>query len=49
LGNVVPWLAAAVILWLLTGLTREEWFGFGVCLVVASLVYVATAFRRAAR
>jgi amino acid transporter len=49
MGSVIPWLAAAVILWLLTGLTREEWFGFGVCLAVASLVYAATALRRPAR
>jgi basic amino acid/polyamine antiporter, APA family len=38
---VVPLLAGAVILWLLTGLTVDEWLGFGACLVVASGVYVA--------
>jgi APA family basic amino acid/polyamine antiporter len=36
---VVPVLACAVIAWLLTGLTSSEWFGFGVCIAVASLVY----------
>jgi basic amino acid/polyamine antiporter, APA family len=38
----VPWLACAVIAWLLTGLTRGEWLGFGVCLVAASVVYAGT-------
>ena len=41
-GGVVPWLACAVIVWLLTGLKRDEWLGFGVCLVVATLVYAGT-------
>jgi amino acid transporter len=45
LGGVVPWLACGVIVWLLTGLTRDEWLGFGVCFVAASLVYAATAAR----
>jgi basic amino acid/polyamine antiporter, APA family len=48
LGNVVPWLATGVIVWLLTGLTRDEWLAFGACLAVASLVYVITRHRRAA-
>jgi APA family basic amino acid/polyamine antiporter len=42
LAGIVPWLACGVIVWLLTGLTRDEWLGFGVCLIVASLVYVGT-------
>ena len=46
-AGVVPWLATAVILWLLTGLTFDEWVGFGVCLVAATVVYVATAGPRA--
>lgn len=45
LGGVVPWLAGAVIVWLLTGLTRDEWIGFGLCVGAASLVYVATRRR----
>jgi APA family basic amino acid/polyamine antiporter len=40
LGAVVPWLACAVIVWLLTGLTRDEWLAFGACLVVGSIVYI---------
>ena len=43
---VVPVLACGVILWLLTGLTGEEWLGFGVCVGLATLVYFATAGRR---
>ncbi len=46
LGGVVPWLAVAVIVWLLTGLTGDEWLGFGVCLTAASLVYAVTRGRR---
>jgi basic amino acid/polyamine antiporter, APA family len=38
---IVPVLACGVIVWLLTGLTAGEWFAFGACLVVASLVYLA--------
>jgi len=45
LAGLVPWLACAVILWLLTGLTGDEWLGFGICIVSASIVY-AVARRR---
>ena len=38
---IVPVLACGVIVWLLTGLTLNEWIGFGVCIAVASLVYLA--------
>jgi amino acid transporter len=48
LGGVAPWLACAVIAWLLTGLTRDEWLGFGACLAIGSLVYLV-ARRRTAR
>ena len=41
-GSAVPWLACGVIAWLLTGLTRDEWLGFGGCLALASLVYFFT-------
>jgi APA family basic amino acid/polyamine antiporter len=44
--SVVPWLACGVIVWLLTGLTRDEWLGFGVCLAASSLVYLLTRRRR---
>ena len=42
LAGLTPWLACGVILWLLTGLTADEWLAFAVCVGVASLVYVAT-------
>jgi amino acid transporter len=38
-ASVTPWLACAVIAWLLTGLTASEWLGFAVCVTVASLPY----------
>jgi basic amino acid/polyamine antiporter, APA family len=38
---IVPVLACGVIAWLLTGLTLDEWIGFGACILVASVVYVA--------
>jgi amino acid transporter len=37
---IVPLLACAVIVWLFTGLTLDEWLGFGACIAVASLLYV---------
>jgi amino acid transporter len=40
-GRVVPWLASAVILWMLTGVTRDEWLAFWGCVAAASLVYAA--------
>lgn len=46
--GVVPWLACGVIVWLLTGLTREEWLGFGACLAAGSFVYFLTRRRRLA-
>ena len=36
---VVPALACLVIVWLLTGLSRDEWFGFGACLAAVSALY----------
>ena len=41
-GHVVPWLATVVILWLLSGMTGDEWLGFGVCLIAAALIYLVT-------
>ena len=35
---VVPWIACAVIVWLLTGVTSVEWLGFVICVAVASMV-----------
>ena len=46
-GSIVPWLACAVIAWVLTGLTRDEWLAFGACLALASMVYVLTRGIRA--
>ena len=37
---IVPILACGVIIWLLTGLTINEWLGFGTCLAVASILYL---------
>jgi amino acid transporter len=45
-ASVVPWLACAVIVWLLTGLTGSEWVAFVACLGVASLVYALSAGAR---
>ncbi len=42
LGGVVPWLACGVIIWLLTGLTRDEWIAFVACLVIATPLYLLT-------
>ena len=38
-AGVVPWIACAVILWLLTGVASIEWLGFVICVGVASLIY----------
>ena len=45
LAGAVPWLACAVIAWLLTGLTRDEWLAFAACVVLASLPYALTRRR----
>jgi len=45
-GAVLPWVACAVILWLLTGVTSIEWLGFAICTGVASLVYAVTRTAR---
>jgi amino acid transporter len=42
MAGVTPWLACAVIAWLLTGLTADEWLGFAVCVGLASLPYALT-------
>lgn len=42
---VLPWITCLVIAWLLTGLARQEWIAFGVCVAVGSLLYVARARR----
>ena len=45
-ATVVPWLACAVIAWLLTGVTSVEWLGFVICVGVASMVYGVTRTAR---
>jgi APA family basic amino acid/polyamine antiporter len=45
-AGVVPWIACAVIVWLLTGVASVEWLGFVICVGVASLIY---GLNRAAR
>jgi basic amino acid/polyamine antiporter, APA family len=49
-GAIVPVLAFAVIVWMMTGLSAREWVAIGIVLVVAVLLYAATlgARRRAA-
>jgi amino acid transporter len=46
LAGIAPFLAVPVILWLLTGLTRSEWIGFGGCIAAASVVYLVATGRR---
>ena len=38
-AGVVPLIACAVIVWLLTGVASIEWLGFVICVGVASLIY----------
>ena len=45
-GAIIPWVACAVILWLLTGVTSLEWLGFAICVGVASMVYAVTKAAR---
>jgi amino acid transporter len=49
LGGVAPFLAMPVILWLLTGLTRNEWLGFAAVVVAGTVVYLATRRRAGLR
>ena len=49
LGGVVPWLACGVIVWLLTGLTRDEWIAFVACLAAATPFYLLTKKGRTRR
>ena len=39
LGGVIPWITCLVIAWLLTGLARQEWIAFGVCIALGSVLY----------
>jgi len=44
---VIPWLTCAVIVWLLTGLARAEWFAFGVCVAIGTLAYFTRGMKGA--
>src|SRR5947208_1491080 len=46
-SSLIPWAACAVILWMLTSVTRREWAVAGAVIVVASLLFLATRGRRA--
>jgi len=48
LASIVPWLACAVIIWLLSGASSSEWLAFGVCVAAGSALYLATRSKRAA-
>ena len=47
LGAIAPYLAVPVIVWLLTGLTRNEWLAMAAGLAAASVAYVLGPRRRA--
>jgi len=48
-GAAVPWLALAVIAWILSGLRAEEWRAAAIVVAAAVVVYLATARTRRAR
>ena len=48
-GAVVPWLALAVIAWLLWGIRADEWRAAAYVVAAAVVVYLATASSRRAR
>ena len=45
-GAVAPWLAIAVIAWLLSGLERKEWMALGATAAVAVVAYAVAGLRR---
>jgi len=45
--GAIPWAACAVILWMLTSVTRREWAVAGAVIAVAALLFLATRGRRA--
>jgi basic amino acid/polyamine antiporter, APA family len=46
LGSVLPWLGIAIIIWLLTSATFNEWLALVAALAIASVLYVLAARRR---
>jgi amino acid transporter len=47
LGNVLPWLGIALIVWLLTSIRLSEWAALGAALALASVLYAIAVRRRA--
>ena len=47
-GPTVPVLACAMIIWLLTSITRDEWTKVGLTLAFATVIFVVTRWRNAA-
>ena len=47
-AGILPFVACAVIAWLLTSITLREWGALAIALVVAALIFVLTRGRRAA-
>jgi len=45
--GAIPWAACAVILFMLTSVTRREWAVAGAVIAVAALLFLATRGRRA--
>jgi amino acid transporter len=43
---LVPWLACAIILWMLSDVHTDEWLALGACLGVAVAIFVATRGNR---
>jgi amino acid transporter len=48
-GLVTPWLACAVIVWLLTSIRADEWAALGVTLAIALALYGLARARRQVR
>jgi len=48
-GAIIPWLAVAVIAWMLWGLRREEWLAAAAVALVATVLYPVTAAARRKR
>ncbi|MGQ0538654.1 MAG: APC family permease [Gemmatimonadaceae bacterium] len=49
MANVLPWLAIAVIVWLLTSVQRDEWLALILALAIATLMYVIARRRQRER
>lgn len=49
LAGLVPWLACAVIAWMLTSITASEWLALAITLGAATLVFFGSRARRSVR